>query len=61
MACGFCKLGMNSLTLSEGVQLKTEEKKKSSPKRHFVIRECPKFGRVQQIKVILKTSMEPEE
>lgn len=26
MACGFCKLGMNSLTLSEGVQLETLKK-----------------------------------
>lgn len=25
MACGFCELGMNSLTLSEGVQLETEK------------------------------------
>lgn len=28
MACGFRKLGMNSLTLSEGVQLETEKNKK---------------------------------
>lgn len=26
MACGFCKLGMNSLTLSEGVQFETVKK-----------------------------------
>lgn len=31
MACGFCESGMNSLTLSEGVQLETEKEEVFSP------------------------------